>query len=73
MEKDVKTLIKTLEKHNQGHLLRFWEDLDGWQREGLVEQIKKLDLAQIDTWVEEYVRDERAREVPQHIEPASES
>jgi len=47
---------KLLKKHNQSHLLTFWEQVDEAQRENLVRQIQKLDFEKIDEWVENLVK-----------------
>jgi len=61
------TLEKTkrlLEKHNQSHLLAFWDQLNQAQRESLLAQIEELDFARIDDWVADIVK-RPASQVPQ--------
>jgi len=45
-----------LQKHGQGHLLAFWDQLDADQKQGLLLQIRSLDLPKIDQWVANYVK-----------------
>lgn len=47
---------KLLKKHEQAHLLTFWEQLNTTQRQNLLTQIEQLDLAKIDNWVAKYVK-----------------
>lgn len=47
---------KLLKKHNQGHLLAFWEQLNTSQRLNLLAQIENLDFTEIDGWVANYIR-----------------
>jgi UDP-N-acetylglucosamine/UDP-N-acetylgalactosamine diphosphorylase len=46
-----------LKEHGQSHLLRFWEQLDEDRKQALLDQIQRLDLAQIDQWVADFVRE----------------
>lgn len=48
---DVENLKKLLKKHNQAHLLAFWQQLDNAQKQNLLAQIKQLDFSKIDDWV----------------------
>jgi UDP-N-acetylglucosamine/UDP-N-acetylgalactosamine diphosphorylase len=40
-------LLQQLEPHGQSHLLRFWDDLDGDQRQRLADQIESFDFGLI--------------------------
>ena len=55
-EKPPEGIEKLLKKHNQGHLLAFWEQLVPAQRQNLLGQIQGLDFAKIDDWVAKYVK-----------------
>jgi UDP-N-acetylglucosamine/UDP-N-acetylgalactosamine diphosphorylase len=55
-EKPPESIEKLLKKHNQGHLLAFWEQLGPVQRQELLGQIQGLDFARVDDWVAKYVR-----------------
>ncbi len=46
---------KLLQNHKQQHLLRFWEQLDAQQQQGLLAQIAGLDLPQIEKWINKTV------------------
>ncbi|MHC4337849.1 MAG: UTP--glucose-1-phosphate uridylyltransferase [Planctomycetota bacterium] len=50
-KKTLENTKKLLQKHNQGHLLAFWEQLKPPQRQNLLAQIENLDFAKIDDWV----------------------
>ncbi len=60
---------KLLKKHNQSHLLAFWEQLNASQRRNLLAQIEKLDFAEIDGWVADYVKKSAAAPVPVNFAP----
>ncbi|MDD5063497.1 MAG: UDPGP type 1 family protein [Phycisphaerae bacterium] len=47
---------KLLKKHNQGHLLAFWEQINPVQRQNLLAQIERLDFSEIDQWVAKYIK-----------------
>lgn len=49
-------LAARLEAHGQGHLLRFWDDLDAAGRAALTAELEALDLDLLDTLVETLVR-----------------
>ena len=55
---------KLLEKHNQGHLLAFWEQLNTVQRQNLLAQIEQLDFSKIDDWVANFVKKPAAAAIP---------
>jgi len=55
-DKIVENTKKLLEKHNQNHLLTFWDQLDTAQRRNLLAQIGRLDFPEIDDWVANFVR-----------------
>ena len=54
-QKNLENVQKLLKKHGQSHLLAFWDQLDANQRQGLLAQIQRLDLARIDRWVRDFV------------------
>lgn len=47
---------KSLKRHNQDHLLAFFEQLNAVQKQNLLTQIQKLDFAKIDDWIAEYIK-----------------
>ncbi len=52
----LKNVEKLLKKHNQGHILAFWDELDENKRHDLLTQINKLDFKAIDTWIQQYIK-----------------
>ncbi|MFA5240215.1 MAG: UDPGP type 1 family protein [Phycisphaerae bacterium] len=59
-----------LEKHNQTHLLAFWDQLATPKRQNLLAQIEKLDFAEIDRWIADYVKKPASAAIPPHFAPA---
>jgi UDP-N-acetylglucosamine/UDP-N-acetylgalactosamine diphosphorylase len=53
---DIESIRQQLREHHQEHLLAFWPQLDSRQRQELLDQIRELDLAKIDDWVEHLVK-----------------
>ncbi|MHC4509580.1 MAG: UTP--glucose-1-phosphate uridylyltransferase, partial [Planctomycetota bacterium] len=51
IQNTLENLRNRLQEHGQSHLLGFWDYLDGGQKQALLEQIQRLDLAKIDQWV----------------------
>jgi len=69
-EQEIQRIHETLNRHGQGHLLAFWEQLDADQKSRLIAQIERLDFEQIEKWVEQYVLKEPAPPVQSGFEPA---
>jgi len=69
-EKAFENTKKLLKKHNQGHLLAFWEQLTGAQRRDLLSQIGRLDFSRIDDWVANYVQNRVSSDMPSDFAPA---
>ncbi len=68
---DVESIRQQLRAHHQEHLLTFWPQLNQRQREELLDQIRELDLAKIDDWIEQLVKRAPAPEVAtKDFEPA---
>ena len=61
---------KLLKKHNQGHLLAFWEQLNAAQRWNLLAQIERLDFSGIDDWVANYIKKPTSAPIPADFAPA---
>jgi len=59
-----------LNRHNQGHLLNFYDTLSIGQKEGLLEQISRLDFEKIPFWLENYVKNPTPAPVPANLAPA---
>ncbi len=66
----LKQVQDLLESHHQQHLLAFWEELDQAARQSLLQQIRALDLDQIDKWIEEVVTNDSATGILGDLEPA---
>jgi len=64
-------LRKRLEQYGQGHLLAFWNQLDERHRSGLAGQIERLDLQEIERWVDKYIHKWADTAVTADFEPPS--
>jgi len=60
---------KLLKKHNQSHLLAFWEQLNTARRQNLLEQIRQLDFDKIDDWVADFVKKSNSAEISPDFAP----
>ena len=69
-KKNFENIEKLLKKHNQGHLLAFWEQLDPIQRQNLLAQIEELDFSEIDDWVASLLKKSTPLAVPADFAPA---
>jgi len=69
-KKVLENIKKLLKKHNQGHLLAFWEQLDAAQRQNLLAQIEELDFSEIDGWVTNYIKKSTPAAIPADFAPA---
>lgn len=69
-DKTLETIEKTLKKHNQSHLLAFFEQLSSPEREDLLAQIANLEMEQIDDWVAKYVKTAFSVSIPDNFGPA---
>jgi len=68
--KTYENVEKLLRKHQQSHLLAFWDQLDTSQRDDLLAQIQQLDFAKIDFWVANFVRKSASAAVSLDFAPA---
>ena len=69
-EKTPENVEKLLKKHNQSHLLSFWERLNPIQRRNLLAQIDQLDFSKIDDWVANFVKKSESIALPADLAPA---
>ncbi|MCP4259141.1 MAG: UDPGP type 1 family protein [Planctomycetes bacterium] len=69
-QKNYENIKKLLKKHNQSHLLAFWDRLSTVQRQHLLSQINQLDLAKIDYWVTDYVKKAASDKIAVNLTPA---
>jgi UDP-N-acetylglucosamine/UDP-N-acetylgalactosamine diphosphorylase len=64
------SLVARLERHGQGHLLRWWGDLDAGARARLVAEVEGIDFEQLDRLVSELVKqDAPAAPAPERVGP----
>ena len=68
-KRTVENTKKLLRRHNQSHLLAFWEQLNAAERQNLLAQIQQLDFPKIDDWVANFVK-KSAAEVGAELAPA---
>ncbi len=54
---------------SQGHVFRFWDQLDDEQRKGLLEELDALDLDEVDRLAKEHLGQEEEASMP-YLEPA---
>ena len=54
----------------QEHVLRFWDELEGSEREAFLGELAELDFDSIPGWVADYVKDGKPIEIPTDFEPA---
>jgi len=66
---DLATIRETLAAHGQDHLLRFYNELAEPVQKALREQLAGIDFAQVDAYVEQYVRQRPSVELPEAILP----
>lgn len=67
---DMDDLRLLLERHNQEHVLAYWDELSAEGREQLAAQVKALDWAQLDTWIAEALDAGTGADIPTELEPA---
>jgi len=63
-------LTEQLNAIDQGHVLRFVDELDGGQREHLLDQIESLDFDALPGLIESHVRSRPDAAAPRDLEPA---
>jgi len=61
---------KLLRRHNQSHLLSFWEQLNAAERRNLLAQIQQLNFPKIDDWVVNFVKKSISAEIGADLAPA---
>ena len=69
-KRNFENIKKLLKKHNQSHLLAFWEQLDVAQKQNLAAQIEPLDFSKIDDWVANYIKKPISAAIPTDFKPA---
>jgi UDP-N-acetylglucosamine/UDP-N-acetylgalactosamine diphosphorylase len=63
-------LYETLSKHNQEHILRFWNELNVVQQDKLSGQIKNINWDQLDELIKNYVIKKPETNIPEDLSPA---
>jgi UDP-N-acetylglucosamine/UDP-N-acetylgalactosamine diphosphorylase len=58
MDRDFARIREDLNRHGQGHLLDFWQELDAAERRELLAQVRELDLEAISEWADTLVKSE---------------
>ena len=66
---EIKSIRRTLEKYNQQHLLRFHDDLDQARQAALLEQLNRIDFAQIDELTKQFVLHKPEVIIGDNVEP----
>lgn len=69
-DNDYQEIDELLSRHNQGHLLDYYDQLTGPQKRQLLDAISQLDFSVIPYWIESYVRTSGTLEIPEHFDPA---
>ncbi|MBA7688142.1 putative uridylyltransferase [subsurface metagenome] len=69
-QKTFENIKKLLKKHNQSHLLAFWEQLNAAQRQNLLAQIRQLDFPMINDCVAQFVKKTTSAETGADFAPA---
>ena len=70
IQKTLEKLRKRLQEYGQSHLLQFWEHLDAGRQRDFLVQIQRLDLARIEQWVADFVKEPRPALVRAGLSPA---
>ena len=68
-KKTLENIKKLLKKHNQDHLLAFWEQLNAAERQNLLAQIQQLDFPKIDDWGANFVKKSISAEIGAELAP----
>jgi len=68
--KNFEKIRKLLKRHNQSHLLAFWEQLNTAQRRNLRAQIEQLDFSKTDDWVANCIKKPTSAAIPADFAPA---
>ena len=69
-QKNYENIKKLLKIHHQSHLLAFWNQLNKDQRQDLLAQIQRLDLAKIDIWVKKFINNPASDAISGDFAPA---
>ncbi len=67
---DLAAIRSRLEALDQGHLLKFYDELQSDRQSALLDQIGAIDLDAVPSLVSRYVRSDAPFELPENLEPA---
>ncbi len=70
LSQEADKIRQELEKHNQQHLLKFYDQLTPDELQSLLDDIKTIDLNATDRWIEKYVTSTPEEIVPEQFDPA---
>ena len=70
MNKQLAEMRTRLAAHGQSHVLKFFDQLGGQRQAALLEQLRQLDLDQVDGWIRDYVRGNPEPTLPADIDAA---
>ncbi len=71
VDKALENTKNLLKKHNQSHLLAFYDQLGPAAKQNLLAQIEQLDFARIDDWVANFVKKPASGAIPADFTPAA--
>ncbi len=69
-EKKLNEVKEKLKKHNQQHLLKFWDELNESEKNDLISQVEDLEFDKIDQWVQKYVKQDSPASIPEDFQAA---
>lgn len=64
------TIRTRLQEHGQAHVLRFIDELSPAHRDALLDQIESINLTELATLIDKFVRHPKPTTIPAHLEPA---
>ena len=62
--------VERVRKHNQGHLLAFFDELNEVQRRNLLDQLDGLPWSSLPRWIEQNVKTDHSPHIPDRLKPA---
>ena len=70
IQQKYESVLSLLKKHNQQHLLAFWNELKDKSRKNLLDQIKQLEFDQIEENINRYIKNPVSSGLPKDISAA---
>lgn len=71
MSDRLENIRRTLEKHGQAHVLRFYDELSPERQAGLLDQLESFDYPWLDELIAQYVTSEPQAAIPTDLAPAA--